>query len=124
MNKKVALSAIFFFFSLLVFCSAPAQAQCKLGVPAIKVGVQGAASGPHADYGRQIEMGSTMAMEEINAAGGVLGCKVEIRFMDDENRPPRACATRVCSLPIGVLTSSWVPTPAAWRWRSARCSRN
>jgi branched-chain amino acid transport system substrate-binding protein len=86
MNKKVALSAIFFFFSLLVFCSAPAQAQCKLGVPAIKVGVQGAASGPHADYGRQIEMGSTMAMEEINAAGGVLGCKVEIRFMDDENK--------------------------------------
>ena len=27
-----------------------------------------------------------MAAEEINAAGGILGCKVEIRFMDDENR--------------------------------------
>ena len=86
MNKKLAVSAISFFLSLLVFCVAPAQAQCKLGVPSIKVGVQGAASGPHSDYGRQIEMGSTMAMEEINAAGGVLGCKVEIRFMDDENR--------------------------------------
>jgi len=55
-------------------------------VPAIKVGVQGAASGPHADYGRQIEMGATMAAEEINAGGGVLGCKIEIKFMDDENR--------------------------------------
>jgi branched-chain amino acid transport system substrate-binding protein len=61
-------------------------AQCKLGVKTIKVGVQGAASGPHADYGRQIEMGATMAMEEINRAGGILGCKVEIRFLDDENR--------------------------------------
>jgi branched-chain amino acid transport system substrate-binding protein len=86
MNQKLAVPAISFFLSLLAFCAGPAQAQCKLGVPSIKVGVQGAASGPHADYGRQIEMGSTMAMEEINAAGGVLGCKVEIRFMDDENR--------------------------------------
>ncbi|HLC41947.1 MAG TPA: ABC transporter substrate-binding protein [Methylomirabilota bacterium] len=64
----------------------PAAAQCRLGVPAIKIGVQGAASGPHADYGRQIEMGSTMAIEEINAAGGILGCKLETKFMDDENK--------------------------------------
>ena len=70
---------------LLSVCVGTAHAQCKLGVPAIKVGVQGVASGPHADYGRQIEMGSTMAMEEINASGGVLGCKIEIKFMDDEN---------------------------------------
>jgi len=63
-----------------------ASAQCQLGVPAIKIGVQGAASGPHADYGRQIEMGATMALEEINAAGGILGCKLEMKFMDDENR--------------------------------------
>lgn len=87
MNKKVAVPGILVLLSLFVFVSGPASAQCKLGVPAIKVGVQGAASGPHADYGRQIEMGATMAAEEINAAGGVLGCKVEIRFLDDENRP-------------------------------------
>ena len=87
MNKKVAVPSILVLLSLFVFVSGPAAAQCKLGVPAIKVGVQGAASGPHADYGRQIEMGATMAAEEINAAGGVLGCKVETRFLDDENRP-------------------------------------
>jgi len=85
MNKKLSgLSAVL--LNLLVLCIGVAHAQCKLGVPVIKVGVQGAASGPHSDYGRQIEMGSTMATEEINAAGGILGCKVEIRFMDDENR--------------------------------------
>ena len=86
MNKRASVSHVFSFIALVLLSAGWAHAQCKLGVPAIKVGVQGAASGPHSDYGRQIEMGSSMAMEEINAAGGVLGCKVEIRFMDDENK--------------------------------------
>ena len=85
MNKKLAFLQLPFLL-LFLLVTASLHAQCKLGVPAIKVGAQGAASGPHSDYGRQIEMGSTMAMEEINAAGGILGCKVEIRFMDDENK--------------------------------------
>ena len=85
-NKKQAVSYISLILGLFLFPTAPAEAQCKLGVPAIKVGAQGAASGPHSDYGRQIEMGATMAMEEINASGGVLGCKIEVRFMDDENK--------------------------------------
>src|ERR1700716_3356072 len=85
MRKNFAFSSILF-LSAVLLPAVPAHAQCKLGVPAIKVGAQGAASGPHADYGRQIEMGATMAMEEINAGGGVLGCKVELRFMDDENK--------------------------------------
>jgi branched-chain amino acid transport system substrate-binding protein len=63
------------------------HAQCQLGVPVIKLGVQGIASGAHADYGRQISMGATMAVEEINAKGGILGCKLEMKFMDDENKP-------------------------------------
>src|SRR5262245_64773259 len=80
------LSSIVFLIALFLLPAGAAWAQCKLGVPAIKVGVQGAAAGPHADYGRQIEMGATMAMEEINRTGGILGCKVQIRFLDDENR--------------------------------------
>jgi branched-chain amino acid transport system substrate-binding protein len=86
-KERLAVLTVLFALAVILLPAGPAQAQCKLGVPAIKVGVQGAASGPHADYGRQIEMGATMAAEEINAAGGVLGCKVEIRFLDDENRP-------------------------------------
>jgi branched-chain amino acid transport system substrate-binding protein len=86
MKKKFSALSVPFLLALFLVPAGPARAQCQLGVPAIKVGVQGAASGPHADYGRQIEMGATMAAEEINAAGGVLGCKIEIRFMDDENR--------------------------------------
>ncbi|MGH8634639.1 MAG: ABC transporter substrate-binding protein [Burkholderiales bacterium] len=86
MKKNFAALNFLFLLTLLLLPLGLARAQCQLGVPAIKVGVQGAASGPHADYGRQIDMGATMAAEEINAAGGILGCKVETRFMDDENR--------------------------------------
>src|SRR5262245_19172112 len=86
MIKRFAVSGIFLILILFLLPAGPALSQCKLGVPAIKVGVQGAASGPHADYGRQIEMGATLAMEEINAASGIAGCKVEMRFLDDENR--------------------------------------
>src|SRR3990167_2069250 len=86
MKKHFAALSVLFSFPLLLLPAAPAEAQCRLGVPGIKVGVQGAASGPHSDYGRQIEMGATMAIEEINAAGGIAGCKLEIKFMDDENK--------------------------------------
>jgi branched-chain amino acid transport system substrate-binding protein len=39
--------------------------------PTIKIGGQAVMSGAHADYGRQMVMGATLAIEEINAAGGV-----------------------------------------------------
>jgi branched-chain amino acid transport system substrate-binding protein len=69
---------------------AAGPATCPLGVPVIRLGVQGAASGAHADYGRQIEMGAQLAIEEINASGGILGCRLEMRFMDEELRPATA----------------------------------
>ena len=76
---------------LAPFVSPPAgYAQCPLGVPVIKLGVQGSSSGAHADYGRQILMGATMAVEEINAAGGILGCPLEMKFMDEELKPASA----------------------------------
>ncbi len=50
----------------------------------IKIGGQGVTSGAHADYGRQMIMGATLAIDEINAAGGILGSKLEMKFMDTE----------------------------------------
>lgn len=57
---------------------------CQLGVDAVRIGVQGAMSGSHADYGKQMEMGSTLAAEEINADDGILGCPIELEFRDAE----------------------------------------
>ena len=69
---------------------APAKAKPAkkvLGVDVIKVGGQGVTSGAHADYGWQMIAGSTMAIEEINAKGGILGSKLEMKFMDEELKP-------------------------------------
>jgi branched-chain amino acid transport system substrate-binding protein len=61
-----------------------ADGNCQLDEGAVRIGVQGSMSGAHADYGAQTEMGATLAMEEINQAGGVLGCSVELQTADSE----------------------------------------
>ncbi len=91
MKKATGILTLPLLLSFLVLAvPEPARAQCQLGVSTIKLGVQGASSGAHADYGRQIQMGATMAVEEINGAGGILGCKVEMKFMDEELKPATA----------------------------------
>ncbi len=91
MKRYVSVMGVFFLVAFLVLVApGPADAACQLGVPVVKVGAQGATSGAHADYGRQINMGATMAVEEINAKGGILGCKVELKFMDEELKPATA----------------------------------
>jgi branched-chain amino acid transport system substrate-binding protein len=91
MKRPVYVLGVFLWgIVLAAFAAGPAEAACQLGVPAVRVGAQGAASGAHADYGRQINMGATMAVEEINAKGGILGCKVELKFMDEELKPATA----------------------------------
>src|SRR3972149_938062 len=64
--------------------------QAKKATGPIKIGGQGAISGAHADYGWQMMAGATMAMEEINRKGGILGRKLELRFMDEELKPATA----------------------------------
>ncbi len=66
----------------------PAKSAKKiLGVDTIKIGGQGVTSGAHADYGWQMLAGATLAIEEINAKGGILGAKLELKFMDEELKP-------------------------------------
>ena len=64
--------------------------QAKKPAGPIKIGGQGAISGAHADYGWQMMAGGTLAIEEINAKGGILGRKLELKFMDEELKPATA----------------------------------
>ncbi|HEX9851306.1 ABC transporter substrate-binding protein, partial [Candidatus Deferrimicrobium sp.] len=48
----------------------------------IKIGYQAILSGTLAGYGEFHKMGAVMALEEINAKGGVAGVKVEMDFRD------------------------------------------
>ena len=56
----------------------------------IKVGYQTILSGTLAGYGEFHKMGATMAMEEINAAGGIAGVKLEVDFRDSTLKAPEA----------------------------------
>ena len=53
----------------------------------IKIGFIGSLSGPSAKSGEAITRGLTIAIEEINAAGGVLGKQIELLRRDDEVNP-------------------------------------
>lgn len=52
-----------------------------------KIGVHGPMTGPAAEVGRYIKNGSLIAMDDLNARGGILGKKVEIVFGDTESKP-------------------------------------
>lgn len=55
----------------------------KAAVDTIKFGLVAPLSGDNGAYGTKQEKGYELAMEEINAAGGVLGAKLELETYDD-----------------------------------------
>ncbi len=55
-----------------------------LGKAVIKIGGQGIFSGPNAICGRSMMEGARLAIDEINAAGGILGSRIEFKSMDSE----------------------------------------
>lgn len=53
--------------------------------PAIKIGILASLSGNGAQYGQAMKEGADLAVEEINAAGGVLGKPIALVYRDDRN---------------------------------------
>ncbi len=53
----------------------------------IKVGEYGSLTGKEASFGQSAHMGIVMAVEEANAAGGVLGRKLELVTEDNQTMP-------------------------------------
>ena len=58
----------------------------------IRIGVVGPVTGPVAQYGDMQMIGAKMAVEQINAAGGVNGKQIEAVVMDDVCEPKQAVA--------------------------------
>src|SRR6202162_2919246 len=56
----------------------------------VKIGDLGSKVGVFEGYGKYQTMGMTLAVEELNAKGGVLGHKIEIVSEDDETKPAPA----------------------------------
>ena len=68
------------------FLSAPASSQSKV----VKIGDLGSKVGVFEGYGKYQTMFMQMAVEELNAKGGVLGHKIEMISEDDETKPAPA----------------------------------
>jgi branched-chain amino acid transport system substrate-binding protein len=64
-------------------------ASASLAQEPIKVGLVAALSGGSAKSGEGITRGLTIAIDEINAAGGLLGRKLELVRRDDESNPSK-----------------------------------
>jgi len=57
----------------------------RLQQPTVRIGLLGSFQGGGGVYGRAMEEGVMLALDEINAAGGLFGKKVEIVKGDDDN---------------------------------------
>ncbi len=71
---------------LLVLAAAAAPIHLRAD-DTIKVGEYGSLTGKEASFGQSAHMGITMAIEEANAAGGVLGRKLELITEDNQTMP-------------------------------------
>ncbi len=69
--------------SFLTFCLALGIAGSAIAQEAIKIGEFGSLSGENASFGISQNNGVQMAVEEINAAGGVLGKKIGLTVDDN-----------------------------------------
>ena len=56
----------------------------------IKLGAAEALSGPASQYGQSIKNGLQLAVDELNAAGGVKGNKISIQFEDEAGKKEQA----------------------------------
>ncbi len=63
---------------------------CARRSESIRVGEYASLSGKEATYGQAAHKGTVLAVEEINARGGVLGHQLELVTEDDESKPGEA----------------------------------
>jgi branched-chain amino acid transport system substrate-binding protein len=82
MVMRIALAVV-----MLALAVLPAGAQAP---QPIRVGFSSAMSGPSAITGEGVMWGATMAVDEINAKGGIMGRKVEVYFGDNKGTPGEA----------------------------------
>jgi ABC-type branched-subunit amino acid transport system substrate-binding protein len=60
------------------------------GDDALTIGLLAPVTGPVSSEGKAMKMGFDLALEEINADGGVLGKPIEVEFLDDKADPATA----------------------------------
>jgi len=70
--------------------SASVSAQAAESKPPIKLGFISSLTGPLGAYGKAQELMVKLAVEDVNAAGGVNGSKIEVEYADAQTDPGQA----------------------------------
>jgi len=83
MKKAIVILTVAMLLALPVF-------GCKKKADVIKIGVAGPMTGDQSKMGADFKNGVTLAVEEWNANGGVLGKKIELITGDDQHDPKQA----------------------------------
>ncbi len=83
MKKFVKLVAVALVVTM--FCAGFVSCSSKKSSDTFKIGMSGPLTGGAALYGKAVQNSAQMAVDEINAAGGLNGMKLELVAYDDEN---------------------------------------
>jgi branched-chain amino acid transport system substrate-binding protein len=84
-TSAVLVTVVLLSIALLVGCQNPAGAGNT-----IKIGVITSLTGSQAAFGQAHKNGYAIALEELNAKGGINGKKIELDFYDDQSKPDQA----------------------------------
>ena len=74
----------------MVFCFAACGKNEEPESTNIKIGGIGPITGDYANYGQSVQFGAEIAVEEINAAGGINGMQIEFSMQDSQGDPESA----------------------------------
>jgi branched-chain amino acid transport system substrate-binding protein len=108
-RKAVALAAVVATVGALSACSGGSGGGSD---DPIKIGVVGPQTGPLAEIGENQVAGAEVAVDQINAAGGILGRQVELSNGDEQTTPEtstaavRNMANSGVNLVVGMLSSA------------------
>jgi branched-chain amino acid transport system substrate-binding protein len=89
MSKELRIGAVALSVAVLALLGAP---RVPAAQETIKIGVSAAMSGAAASFGVGIRRGAEIAIEDINARGGVRGKKLELVVRDSEHNPVKLVA--------------------------------
>ena len=110
-RKRVSMVVLMLFMlSMVAGCGQGGDNSAQEG-DTIKVGINTELSGPVASYGSNASNGALLAIEELNAAGGVLGKQIEALSRDCKSIPDEAMSISAALVgekvvaQIGPLTS-------------------
>src|SRR6056297_421484 len=97
MKKNTFIIVVLIFFIFLLFLA------CQKDNP-IKIGVSVTLSGRNSPMGIAVKDGVVLAVEQINADGGINGKTLELIIKDDQNNPETARKVDAELIEEGVAT--------------------